>query len=1131
MSLSGEVVDLRTGQRVTLEVAVERGLVVTKDSKPRQDTYNISGVTDPVTGELLNPSDAEFRGILNLVRGMYVNVATEEEIPIAEAIEKGLIVQLEGVKADTLTTITTRTKHERLTFSIRWVIDCNTREQFTPSEAVKRGMLDLTKGLYINLITGETMTIQTAYEKGWIIAEQTDAAAVDGGSTTESKSFVIKSCLDTESHEDIPVLESIRRGILNREMTQYTNLRTGDVLSIQEAIDRGMITVDYPLAPTSRAFHLETKSYSLKSVIDPRSGEEIPIGDAVRHQIVDKEKGLYINMVTEERLTIDEAIDRGLILTETVDKAAKKETFIEDRAKPSTSIYKLKKIRDPNTGEWFDPVEAERRGLVNKLLGQYINPLKGTKIPIAHAIRMGNIIAEEIEEPDYDDLPEDEPIYATMEAMRDDSDLHIDVVVDLRTGEEISLYEAMRRGIIDPISGQYIDLVTGRRYSISEALEQGYVRAQMRKSDSTYIQWAPTKIYSITAVVDPQTGRRLSVEEGISRGLVDMNTKEFFDPVRGTRISFQEAARGGLLIVEEQVEPGYEDYENVEFVTSTNKTMVTKSSFTESRDANVSFESSPAGMMSYSRAVELGLINEDMGMFENPHTREKMPISDAVKEGLLHNVPVTFSKEGTTEVITKKKEFTKVYKFEKPEPENGHDEEEEEDDTMAEDSPTESPLTESSLSPERNGYHAEPIQQQPSATMEAMKRQRTKSGSKVTETTETTTTTKIQVVRPDELPLLRQQQPSENGATVTKSENGNTVTEITETQLSTFITKKGYAINNEGDVVNTQTGSKMSIAEALTAGAIELDASSEKDDRSGEMMMSTSEMSYSLASSMSSIYDRVSNSHKADPSLSHPASSIFSGPGAVYTVPVMSSHDIHFHNVTLSSPPSTISLSVSSPLVQDYYSHSQRLLTNLSNTATAVAPFTSSNSFLLYSASNSSSRLHGEAAPFNTLHALTPVELQAGDIPSSGGESIPGQLNQGTTVQDATPVSKDLAPNIYDQTVFTSQGREDVGGAADSQFSVSSERQVVLTVDSTAVPSTTEGQLDHQPVNTDFLDVMVSDPVRGGLISVADAVNLGLVDMATGDFNYPRTNQILTYSEALQRGMAAGINLETHKVI
>ncbi len=562
---TGQYIHPVTGEVIPLEKALELGFVIgekpkTKEIEPEEKTFTIKAVKDPSTGLFLTPDEAADKGLLDMERGLYIDLMTGQTVKLVEAMSMGF-VQVESHRSVDIETIseshTMERRQEKLTFSIKEVIDDRNGQRLHPSEAVDRGILDLARGLYISMKTGETIAIHEAYEKGLVIAEEAEpedeSPAVSATAVLETKSYTITAAIDTRNNERVGVSEAVRRGIIDQEMAKFVDLRTMTACSIKEAIDRGWIIAEegHKTTPSSSVVK-ETKSYTIKSVIDPRTGEEIPISDAIRHKIVDKVKGQYWNMKTDEILSIDEAIHQGLIKAEPLESAIEKDARVEIEGMAATRIYALKSVRDINTDEDVDPVEAERRGLINKIVGIYIDPITGDKMSIRDAIRRGLIQAMEIEEPDYEDLPEDATIYATMEAIREKQTMNISTVIDLRTGEEISIMEAVRRGIIDPKTGQYVNTVTSDKMTVSDAYAEGLVKAHVKKSETSTLSQTPklTRVFNITNVVDPRSGQVVSVTEAIERGLLDVASGQYIHPMTGQRKPFSQAAAEGLLRVD-----------------------------------------------------------------------------------------------------------------------------------------------------------------------------------------------------------------------------------------------------------------------------------------------------------------------------------------------------------------------------------------------------------------------------------------------------------------------------------------------------------------------------------------------------------------------------------------------------
>ena len=538
-----------------LQDAIAAGFVITDEAKPvfQEKLLKIGAVKDIETGQWLSPQDAAAAGIVNIGEQTYMNPHTGDIISLEDALTLGLVSPEEEVEEEPVVLKqVTQTEKARQTFSIKTVIDPITREVLHPTEAVNRGVLDVTKGLYVNQRTGDKLSLHEAFDAGLIDAieeDTTDAGKIDSTTATlESKEFTVIGAFDTRTGEQLPVAEAIGRGILNPTVSEYVDKKNGKKMPIKEAVEKGLVICSEGFQrPTSTSMVHETQSYAVKSVIDSRTGEEIPIADAVRHQIVDKEKNLYVDPATDEVMSLTDAIEKGLVLTETIEDAAKISALLQ---LGKANLYCLKSVKDLETGRWFNPVDAERRGLINKTAGIYINPVTGEKIPISEAIEKGYILADLLEEPDYDDLPKNAMIYATMEAVKETEEVQVQSVIDPRTGEELSVMEAISRGILDPHTGRYLNPDTMQTVSLEDAIDTGIVIARPEKAQVVEVTQTPrlTDTFYVGGIIDPRTGEKVSADEAIRRGLLDMEEGAYCDPRTGRKISLDEAASKGLLL-------------------------------------------------------------------------------------------------------------------------------------------------------------------------------------------------------------------------------------------------------------------------------------------------------------------------------------------------------------------------------------------------------------------------------------------------------------------------------------------------------------------------------------------------------------------------------------------------------
>ena len=706
---SGAFTNPQTGETISIYSAIEKGFVITKETVTTlKKTYRIQTddqpqsvtirtVVDPRTGRELTLLEAISEGLISEGSGQYHHPQTGRVLQLDEAISMGLVrVDSHLEVLDSSIHKHTETRHQRQTFNIKAVIDPRTDEKLHPNEAVSRGVLDLKLGVYTNPQTGESMPIHEAYDQGFIIADEMEGSqagpVLSATAIVETKSYTVVAAYDTRTNEKVPIEEAIKRGLIDKEMAKYIDMKNSRTMTIQDAIECGLVIAhEGATLPSSASIQKETTSFAIKSIIDPRTGEEIPIADAVRHKIVDREKNEFVNLETDEVMPLSLAIHKGLVITESLDQVGRKSALIEAGIMPLTTVYSLKTVKDPNTGVEYDPVEAERRGLINKTRGMYIDPITARSISIKAAIGQGFITAEEVEEPDYDDLPQDATTYATIEATREAEVMHISSVMDRRTGEEIALMEAVRRGIMDPNSGTYKDKVTGSSMTLQEAIEKGYIKARSKTQDTLLRSQTPklTKSVHVTGVVDPGSGRDMSVSEAIRAGMLDTEKGEFINVVSGQKMALDKAIEKGHVRTDgaetqhmqsQQVSSMSYKTESQSFFreaglsqphhredtgtqppppdlgsgTSTVRDgEAPESTISSDIDSGGTIPDKGGGLL-YTEAKDQGLIDVEKNIYFDHETGKEMPLDDALDNGkLIADIPVKIKDKETVKTSVK----------------------------------------------------------------------------------------------------------------------------------------------------------------------------------------------------------------------------------------------------------------------------------------------------------------------------------------------------------------------------------------------------------------------------------------------------------------------------------------------
>lgn len=233
---------------------------------------------------------------------------------------------------------------------------------------------------------------------------------------------------------------------------------------------------------TSRS-HEENKKFVVKSVVDPRNGVQLSIKEAVSEGILNHQAGLYINPSTGQTKTISAAMAEGLIQIEyatTTRTNEKVESIgvITIRTQVDNHEYAITGAVDTRSGDRVDADEARRREAIDEAAGYFVDLATGDRYPLDEAIERGWVFAQ------YDDdgptaaagadagesPPPPPPQFET-------KTYAVSAVVDQVLKRPVPFVEAIRKGLIDRETGNYINNATGERFYAAEAIRRGFFKS------------------------------------------------------------------------------------------------------------------------------------------------------------------------------------------------------------------------------------------------------------------------------------------------------------------------------------------------------------------------------------------------------------------------------------------------------------------------------------------------------------------------------------------------------------------------------------------------------------------------------------------------------------------------------
>lgn len=249
-----------------------------------------------------------------------------------------------------------------------------------------------------------------------------------------------------------------------QEEILYINSHTGEAYTSECKKKRQKVMAE-ELKTTS---HEEVKRFLIKGVVDPRNGNHVSFKYAIDSGILEAKTGLYVNPDTKEALPIERALLEKRVILEysSVMKSSQrtKTTPLLTLTKRTDFNYRIKGAIDATTAEQVDMDEAERRGLIDSS-GNYINPTEGCQLSEKEAVEEGWILA------DFDNST---PRY--------ESETHEVVeVFDRLLGYFLPHKQALVRGLLNPVSGNYIDSYTGDVVYSVDAISMGLIKTRRRQ--------------------------------------------------------------------------------------------------------------------------------------------------------------------------------------------------------------------------------------------------------------------------------------------------------------------------------------------------------------------------------------------------------------------------------------------------------------------------------------------------------------------------------------------------------------------------------------------------------------------------------------------------------------------------
>lgn len=384
-----------------------------------------------------------------------------------------------------------------------------------------------------------------------------------------------------KTKEIISLFEAVQLNIINPKTGFVTDFFSGQKMTLLEALEYGII-----ILPQARCSLPEAV---FKGLYDPRSGK-------------------FTSTSTTEKLPTDRAIHRGIV-------------------DPQSTILNI-------NGRVYPFELAVENGIVDPKRGVVVDEL-GNRVDFREAFDMGILIEART------------PIGLSEALAKNLYDKETGTFMDPKTGKYYNLLESLRLGLISNDIMQFKDKRSGlfKTMTLLEAIEKGIIdgKTSMVLSELGYISLvrafemdvvtdkkAPISIQraihqglyeeATGKLVHPQTGRKITLLEGIRKFIINPYLPLYFDELEGVVYNLNDCSRSGIIDRREGV---FRELEGDQYV-SLNKALTT--------GQIIDIENGNFGLY---EALSMGFYNPKSNLIINPINNRELQLDEACEQDLI----------------------------------------------------------------------------------------------------------------------------------------------------------------------------------------------------------------------------------------------------------------------------------------------------------------------------------------------------------------------------------------------------------------------------------------------------------------------------------------------------------------
>lgn len=518
-----------TREKMTLHKAVQKGLI-------KKSTL---AVKDPRSSDILTLSDAIQAGIIDATSGMAVDPSTGAEMDFLAAVERGLIISAR--RKLSVTEALLKGLYDSQSGRFSTTLEEENKPKLPTYAAIKGGVIDPSSNLVRHHKTGRLVSFDQAVQEGLIDVKQGAVRisatqtvdfqqALDRGMLVEVQRPIFLSeamvkevfdektglFLDPMTGQWLTLAEALENGLIDPESVHVKDTRTGFLrkISLSVAIDLGLIngrTATITDQTTNKEYSLST-SFAKGLIIDSRA--PISIQRMIHQGLYDETTGRVIDPNSGLQITVHEALRRCVL-------------------HPGLPCY-----FDRQSGRPLSLAETCRNGIIDRQTGWFRLPQSKLEMPLNQALERELIL--DIERP-----------FSLYEALHVGFfDETRNCFVHPSNGRHLNLDAACKEELVDASKSIVKHSKTGRYMKLTEAISIGLIDAERSVyclSEGSMSSRELTLLEALSSRLIVTSRKGLTLEEAIRNGLYSPETGKFIDPSVGDLLDLNQALEHGLV--------------------------------------------------------------------------------------------------------------------------------------------------------------------------------------------------------------------------------------------------------------------------------------------------------------------------------------------------------------------------------------------------------------------------------------------------------------------------------------------------------------------------------------------------------------------------------------------------------